>query len=241
MGAKLGFEDSIKGLEKSDQPRRRRKPEGVSSINKNGGLSRDRYNFGKYGEKPYVPELQKRRKDNSFFSEEMYDPKRYIPSNKLFVKNLIDDIIKLHKPTSGYIIQLLFDEYQRGVAETDTYTNFYSTYCTMNSNEQNTFRLSNNNLYVIYYNRFGDIYPKRVIKEYSLVAPLLDKSLDTDPSEMYAKQVAIFMHGHTPCNDKWNEEINDEGVHDWNKPVHQRYLIAARDTIAYINSTKEVN
>ena len=245
MGTKLGFEESIRGLEE-DQPKRRRKLGEygpiVSSMIKNEGSKRDRYNFGKYGDKPYVPELQKRRENTNFFAEEiMYDPRSYVPSNRSFVKNLIDDIIRLHKPTSGYIIQLLFDEYQRGVTETDSYTNFYSTYCTSNSNEQSTFKLSNNNLYVIYYNRFGDIYPKRVIKEYSLVAPLLDKSLDTDPSEMYAKQIAIFMHGHTPCNDKWNEEIDDEGAHDWSKPVHQRYLIAARDTIAYINSTKEVN
>ena len=27
--------------------------------------------FGKYGDKPYIPELQKRRDDNNFFAEEI--------------------------------------------------------------------------------------------------------------------------------------------------------------------------
>ena len=49
MGTKLGFEDSLRGL---DESKRNGYGPIVNSINRNGGLKRDRYNFSKYGERP---------------------------------------------------------------------------------------------------------------------------------------------------------------------------------------------
>lgn len=189
-------------------------------------------------------EEEKQESTNPYIPENLYDTNKYTPSNRSFVKNLIDDIIRLHKPTSGYIIQLLFDEYQRNMVESDKYTNFYSTYCMASNRELNTYKLSNNNLYVLLFNRFGDIYPKRVIKEYSLIAPIIDNtSIEENPKDNYAKQLAIFIHGHAKNSpDKWDMEIDEEGNHLWDKPIHQRYLIAANDAISYIEElTKEVN
>ena len=201
----------------------------------------DKYNFHKYGDNPYLPELEIRNKKDFF-------AKPYDSNYKSFCKTLIDDMVRLHKPTSGYIIKLLFDEYQRGMTSSDAYTMFYSGYCisskgSISAEDQKQFKLSNNNLYVLLFNRWGDLYPKRIIKEYPLVASVL-QSLDSSPcddfdnskeAEEFARSVAIRLHYKS--KDNWDKEIID-GEHDWTQTIHLKYLLAVKDIISYLDEQR---
>lgn len=227
MGTKLGFEDSIRGLDSS----RRRQDE--FSLSSSMRKVRDQYNFGKYGEKPYLPELE-RRSNHGLIPTEPYDP-----DYKLFIKALIDDIIKLHKPVSGYILKLIFDEYQRGKTTTDIYTNFYTNYIG-GKNDSNHCNIANNNLYLLFINTWNDIIPRRVLKESDIVLPIL-QSLSGETKlpekEIFAREIAIRIHNKVP-EDDWREEIVDN-THLWDKPIHIKYLLIAKDIISWNIFNKE--
>lgn len=229
MGTKLGFEDSLRGL---DESKRNGYGQIVNSINRNGGLKRDRYNFSKYGEKPYLPELE--RRSNQEFISEPYDP-----DYKLFIKAMIDDIIGLHKPVSGYILKLIFDEYQRGKTSTDIYTNFYTNYIG-GKNDSTHCNIANNNLYLLFINTWNDIIPRRVLKESDIVLPIL-QSLSGETKlpekEIFAREIAIRIHNKVPGDD-WREEMVDN-IHLWDKPIHIKYLLIAKDIISWNIFNKE--
>ena len=197
---------------------------------------KDKYNFGKYGEKPYIPELD-RRKENEFVENlEM----SYNPNYKTFVRSMIDDIIGLHKPVSGYILKLLFDEYQRGVTTSDKYTIFFSSYVEGKNGGKHC-NIANNNLYLLFVNTWGDIVPRRLIKESDLVSPVLQSlsvNIDIEPSdEVYAKQIAIRIHNKVP-NDDWRDEM-DGRLHLWDKPIHLKYLLLAKDILSWKTTREE--
>lgn len=221
---------TMRGRSNFDQRRPKQKPE--------------RYNFNKYGDKPYETELDRRQ--NSFYEKEEAKNIRYRkPVNETFAKALIDDIIRLHKPVSGYVIKLLFDEYQRSKFESDQYTMFYSSYVmkskdsSSNGNKPHC-SISNNNLYLLFINNWGDIVPRKVCKEFDMVNPVMNAlnkdATNTEPDEEeFIKSIAIRLHDKAP--DDWDNEFDSEGNPDWTGPVHSKYMNAVKSILAYVRST----
>lgn len=200
---------------------------------------KEKYNFNKYGDKPYETELDRRQ--NGFYESQEFKDIRYRkPVNDTFAKAIIDDVIRLHKPVSGYMIKLLFDEYQRTKFESDQYTLFYSSYISKSKIPSTHCTISNNNLYLLFINNWGDIVPRKVCKEFDLVNPVmcsLDKSTSsTEPDEEeFIRSIAIKLHEKAP--DNWDLELDEQGNPDWDGPIHTKYTEAVRSILSYVRST----
>lgn len=209
---------------------------------------KEKYNFNKYGDKPYETELDRRQ--NRYYERQQAKDIRYRkPVNDSFTKSVIDDIIRLHKPVSGYLLKLLFDEYQRDKYESDQYTMFYTSYVLGSNNGPTTHcKISNNNLYLLFINTWGDIVPRKVCKEFDLVNPImnsLNKSA-TEPEpdqDEFVKSVALMLYDKAP--DDWSEEMDDND-HNWDGIIHKKYLSAVEFILSYVkdnmsdnNETKE--
>lgn len=203
-----------------------------------GARKKEKYNFNKFGDKPYETELDRRQ--NLYYEQQEAKNIRYRkPVNDTFSKSIIDDIIRLHKPVSGYLLKLLFDEYQRDKYESDQYTMFYTSYVlgSNNSGSSPHCKISNNNLYLLFINTWGDIVPRKICKEFDLVNPVmtvLNKTVvEPDPDhDEFIKRVAAMLHDKAP--DDWSVEM-DGNIHNWDGPIHKKYLMVVESILSYVN------
>ena len=93
---------------------------------------------------------------------------------------------------------------------------------------------------MLFINTWNDIIPRRVLKESDIVLPIL-QSLSGETKlpekEIFAREIAIRIHNKVPGDD-WREEMVDN-IHLWDKPIHIKYLLIAKDIISWNVFNKE--
>ena len=156
------------------------------------------------------------------------------------MSRIIDSMITDNMSASGKIIKFLFDEYQKGVIISDLYTGFYINYVI---GDDKHVPISDNNIYTLSINDWGELIPVRIFKKFDIDNILKNNnnvSVDTNTEdkethnpdlEIYSRRLASWMINlYSSEKDQWDSEIHD-GCHDWKADMHSSLLDRARQIL----------